>query len=172
MTAGFFTLRENHLIGKIIMRNVRRSNEKKIHRTAASLAIATVMALAISVGASIPARAQSGLCPSFSASDIDVEFLKWLDDTGVDLGLAAVEIDCIDSPSVPDVEFAVDPNRNMNFFGARVSPEEAIGVSLVDDVQTLWGPRLADLTVSEAHICRAEILRSVAWRQNCRGNQN
>ena len=141
--------------------------------------IVAIFAALIVLGFSQTAAADRGMCPAFSAADIDAAFAEWSSVNA--FNPSEDKITCLDDRSVPytvmtfyiyppDATFAdfvvvVDDDGNLT--GNVSCDSRDIDVSDQTVCDGTDGIAAIDLDIGEKHICRAEVLRSFTWRQYC-----
>lgn len=125
-------------------------------------AVAVTIASATMAPGSV--RAGPGDCTSFSAADIDSCFVEWAAATEFDVMVDAIS--CDDDPSGPDVSLLANID-GPGLFHVFVFPSPSNAARLISFTPVLCNTLTQSLGIPEAHICRAEILRSFTWRQLC-----
>ena len=137
---------------------------------AATIPVALAAALFAPTGCA-PRATGPGECPGFTSDDID--------EVATAIGLSSLaEADllglrCEDDPTVPQIElFAVWVGPTTPFFSFQFRPTGRIHNFVVDYRRRhgSLGGFVRVVSGADAHICRAEVLRSFTWRRLCADN--
>ena len=115
------------------------------------------------------ASAQSEQCPAFTADEIDIAFDAWSEFIG--LVPDSTNIICYDDPIAPAIRFEVEDIRSNDALLLVFVQRDVAGCSFrimgettnCIKVETEMAPWVPD-----GHICREQILHSIAWRQHCK----
>ncbi len=120
------------------------------------------------------AFAGPGECPGPTVQDINKCFYGWAN-AADGLGIPwRDDVQCVDNPSTPltflllNVGTSDDDNLSVQVDGtSSITPIEVTGIIGGALIELCAGLSAFTLSLSDQHICRATILRSVPWRQLC-----
>jgi hypothetical protein len=142
--------------------------------TNSRLAIGLAIALASVVGVPTARAADNGQCPAWNAASVDNKFLEWSNAVDFDAS-TATRINCVKLEGQPRVLlYAEMPDFSFFKVLVNIAPWDptvlyATGIDSVgyDNSDTWAFTPPPGISVPEAYVCRAELLRSFTWRQTC-----
>ena len=160
------------------------SNKAHNRSDGSGLAMKSIAAASVLVGSLLVVGCAGGVrtdstgrCPTFDAAQIDKCFSAWQAATAFD---PAVDyISCLENSDkkIAGLQFTTDEFR-ANWFDFTIMkmplqpPKNTMAVASVkvgsDYMRAPGCAAVSELNDAQNQICRAEILRSVVWRQNCR----